>query len=608
MDLLHERHFHKFYWLLSFLVFILVALRCVLVPFAHDEVATFYFYIQPERFIPFYSHPDANGHFLTSLTSWIFFKLFGSEVWSLRIPCMVAFLVLSYSVFRVNKLFRGIFPKIFFSAGFLLSFNFLGFYALCRGYGFSMALLVLALYYFFVYVRYGSFVHFLKFLLFSQLALSANLTLVAVVALLTVIVIFFQVKNGKFFSAKNSLALVLHFLLIYYWVKYAFYLKENGALYYGEGASYWKVTFESLIETIVLKSSYLNIFVVLLFVGMALYWSLRLVKEKTAFLFENNFALSFFCLLALIVGFYLLKMILHVNYPEDRTGLFFYVFFVLSFAFMISEFQVSRQVVFMIIPVLLALHFVLHTNIEVHPWRVYETMPYAFHDILLKEQEASQVPITVGGHRVREFFYGFMNYNSRKKLNHMASPEALQMNCDYALAYSQDQPYYDPYYTELVADKYWGFRLIKRKGKIERRLLFSSSTTQNFAGEQEYYNTYERMDTTFNSENPLLAEFTLSFKESPVPYNAWLVVQVDGENAEVPGVFVRVPLNLIRYNWNGTEKFTTCVVTGNIPTKIKRIVAYMWNIDKKPVSIRMDSFRLYQLFGEGVTKISPAKI
>ena len=34
----------------------------------------------------------------------------------------------------------------------------------------------------------------------------------------------------------------------------------------------------------------------------------------------------------------------------------------------------------------------------------------------------------------------------------------------------------------------------------------------------------------------------------------------------------------------------------------------LWSIDKKSISVRVDSFRLYQLFGEGVTEVSPANI
>ena len=53
MAALNARQFNKLYWLLCGLMLIVVALRCAMVPFAHDEVATFNFYIQPGSFIPF---------------------------------------------------------------------------------------------------------------------------------------------------------------------------------------------------------------------------------------------------------------------------------------------------------------------------------------------------------------------------------------------------------------------------------------------------------------------------------------------------------------------------------------------------------------------------
>ncbi|MBL7933862.1 MAG: hypothetical protein JNL60_18305, partial [Bacteroidia bacterium] len=103
-----EKHFDKYYWAVCVILFIAVVLRCILVPFSHDEVATFYYYIQPENFLPFLSHPDANGHFLMSATAWICFKLFGSSPLSLRIPCIVAFVVLCYAVFRMSKMYYGL--------------------------------------------------------------------------------------------------------------------------------------------------------------------------------------------------------------------------------------------------------------------------------------------------------------------------------------------------------------------------------------------------------------------------------------------------------------------------------------------------------------------
>ncbi len=36
------------------------------------------------------------------------------------------------------------------------------------------------------------------------------------------------------------------------------------------------------------------------------------------------------------MAFYFLKKALQINYPEDRTGVFFYLFFVFSFVFLID--------------------------------------------------------------------------------------------------------------------------------------------------------------------------------------------------------------------------------------------------------------------------------
>lgn len=601
---LNARQFNKFYWALSALVFVLVLLRCAFVPFAHDEVATFNYYIQSGRFIPFYSHVDAMGHFLLSGSAWVAFKLFGSSTLALRLPVLLSFIVLSVAVFKINNLLSGTFPKILLTFSFIFSFHFISFFSLCRGYGLSMAFLLFAVFYFYCYAKHFSFRHLFKFVFFSQLALSANLTLVFVLLITTGILMLLQLKHKMFFKWKNLLLLLLHFGLIAFWVKFAFYLQENGALYYGVGSNYWEVTFKTLLETIALKSDVVNVAALLLLGFMFVYLSVKVRKESFDALLSNNFVLSISTFALLVLAFYLLKKLFNVNYPEDRTGLFFYVFFMLALCFMVNEFNSKLKYVFCLLPLFFATQFVLKANIRVHPWAIYETIPESFFTTLVNEQKKSSKPITIGGHRMREFIFTFLNYNSTDKLNYLTAPEALQMNCDYAIAYKQDKPYYEPYYTELAQENDWGFTLIKRKQAIQKKQLYAAPAPLHFTGKYEYYNVCEFFDTTYALINPLQADLELSFKKVPVRLNAWLVLQIESSTEGEEGIFTRIPLNLVKFDWNGTQHYKMALVSGNVPKRIKRLVCYLWNINTEEIDIDVNAFTLSQLHGEGVTQQS----
>lgn len=598
----------KWFWLLSALLTLLVALRAYLVPFSHDEVATFYFYIQPQRFIPFYSHVDANGHFLTNLTSWISYKLFGSSPFALRLPNIFAFVLLCYATFKISQLLNGIFAKSILFFGFIAAYHFIAFYALCRGYGLSMAFLLWAMYHFFAYVKQHEFKHLALFVLASQLALSANLTLVFVLLICSCILMLFQWQAKSLLQAKTLLLWSAQFLLCAFWIKYAFYLQHNGALYYGSGHSYWQVTFVSLIETIFFKNNYLNILVLALFGVLCVYWLYAYKQHRLRFITHSGFALSFLIFVILVMAFFLLKLLLHVNYPEDRTGLFFYLFFVLALAFKVSEARYLYQKMSVLFPVFVIIHFIWHVNLRVHPWRIYETFPPSFIKTLVEEQKKSPQKITVAGHRLREFIYGFMNYNSGGELNHITSPEALQMNADYAIAYKADAPYYRDFYEVLASENTWDFVLLKRKEAIQRELLFEQTQTTTCNGEAEFYNAFECSDTSFVDQNPLLAEFNIKFNQVPVPFNAWLVLQIDDASPEKANCLVRVPLNLIRKNLHNQSPMCLQVLSGNVPLRAKRVVCYLWNIDKKPIQVQITNFKLYHLNANGIQVLSQAKI
>lgn len=600
-----QTRFNLLYFTAFFLAFIVVLIRCITVPIAHDEVATFYYYVQPGEFFPFHSHVDANGHFLNSLLAWVSYKIFGSSWFALRIPCLFAFGILGYAVYKHCSAIHNLLAKVVLVSAFILSFNILNFYSLCRGYGLSISFLVLSLYYFFNYLKNSKFSYFLRFVLFIQLALCANLTLVFTVLICAGLITLYQIKSKQFFSIKNILVHVSNLGLVYFWVKYAFYLQENGALYYGSGDhSYWVTTFKSLIDTIFFANKIVYMVALLIFAFLLGFWTLQLSRHKLKFLTGSTFALCFLILITLIVAFYLLKLLFNVNYPEDRTGLFFYVLFIFSIAFLLDEYEFKPLMAFSFLPLYFAVHFALNLNFGKHAWGFYETMPQEFFDTLLAEQKKANRLLTIGGHRVLELFFSFYNYNSSEKLNAMVPPEQMSMNCDYYITWKKDEPYYRNYYDELASSKYWNMVLLKRKKEIEREMIVDLKTEKEFKGSDEFYNIYEKPDTTFISKDPVLAEFDLDIKNAPVPFNCFLVLQIDADGQTQ--YFRRASLGWMKLNWNGTSHFKTDILTDSLPLKKCQLAAFLWNIDKKEVNFKLNNFKLYHLKAEGINEVSKA--
>jgi hypothetical protein len=60
--------------------------RAILVPMAHDEIATFYYFVQSGKVSPFLSNIDTNNHFLNSALTWVSYRFFGSSPLALRLP------------------------------------------------------------------------------------------------------------------------------------------------------------------------------------------------------------------------------------------------------------------------------------------------------------------------------------------------------------------------------------------------------------------------------------------------------------------------------------------------------------------------------------------
>jgi hypothetical protein len=603
-----EKHFNKIFWLISAVVFIIISLRAFFIPFSHDEAATFFYYVQSDNYLPYSAHVYTNNHVLNSALTNIIYHLFGSHRFVLRIPNLMAYLIMCYGIYRLFKHLTTISAKLILVIFFLFTFNFLDFFEICRGYGLSFGFITLGSAYLLDYFSGKNFPHIILFSLCWQLALSANLILVVVLTIMLFYVFVFQIRNQLFFNVKNTILQIINLSFLIFWIKFSFFYKEQGMLDYGVGSNYWQVTFKTLILFLFgTNERWIEIISIALFVFIVASAIISFFKKPFSVDSIYNKSVIFsVILITCIMAFYLQKLLLDVNFPEDRTGLFFYLFFVLSLAFAIDTIS-KIQALAMSVSLLLAsvFHFITSVNFTDFTSLYYHTMPKALFDKLTDEYKKTNQLFTIGGHRVRELNYAFLNYRGGSVLNHMDDAEQMTMNCDYYFAMKREKPYYDYFYNEIGYDKKWDRVLLKRKEKITKTDLISvSQLPKNYAGDQEYFEFLRFGDSLINTGNCLEAEVSVNFKKTPKPFNAFLVFSIENEKRETI-YFKRVPLNWLADDLTGETKHFK-ITTGAIPKKGMTGVVFIWNIDKQKVDFNLNNLKINELKGKGVNFTVPA--
>jgi hypothetical protein len=466
-----------------------------------------------------------------------------------------------------------------------------------------MAFLVLGISSLIDYFNTQDFKKLILFYLCMQIAICASLVLLAVIIILTIAVILFQLLQKILLKKSNILVLVIHFSILFFWAKFSLYLKANGVLYLMPGGTYWDITFLSLSDMLTgIHRAWVPFsiaFCIIIIIILAIIGNFAKAKNNIRHVFTPSlfYTLVF---IGLIVAFYAMNLVLNVNYPQNRVGLFFYVFLVLSAAFTIDLFtNIPVKVISYFILVGALFHFILNLNFHKHSVISYETIPERFYTRLLQEQQSSPERITISG--ILEAEYAYSNYRLGEELSTMDDQSReMYMNCDYAIQWKKaHQKNYTPYYDEIDEEKDWNIVLLKRKEKIKRNLLLSIDTLKAVEGNEEFYNLYSIKDTSFKNLNPLLVEFDLAWVKAKAPLNAFLVLQIDSAEGHV-ACYKRIPLNWVRYDWNNVKNQHLCMVSGQLPQRIYRLTCYLWNNEKTDIKFKIDHLLLYQLEGKGV--------
>jgi hypothetical protein len=589
--------------ILSISAFAFTVFRCYHIPLAHDEVATFYYYIQPGSFMPFYAHPDANNHVLNSVLAYFSYRFFGAETWALRLPQCLAIIVYFMVLWQWSKTLHSNASKFLLLALLILPAGLLSLFSLCRGYALSVACFLGIVLYIHKSVLNFSIRNVIITCIWMQLCLASNLSMLYVIAVLSVLLLgglyFFKVP------LRFYIIWLVQMLCILYWYLYAQFLNTKGALYYGAGISFWKTTIVSLMQFIWAQPT-ITWALVCMATLMGLLVFLGIQKKYRLYKKYSFLSLWISIFIAILLCIFFTKVFLAINFPEDRTGLYLYLIFAVIFIYALecnTKAWISNVVV--IFAVIMVLPSWRYMHIYNHPWKLYETFPLRFYNTILNESRKDSLLPVIGGHRVRELIWGFQNYQSGGLLPHMYAPEQFQFLCDWAIAYPQDSVYAAPYYAITDRDCHSGFYLYKRRYPLNRNLLFKSPQQAIPLINQEYYTL---IDTQLSKplQGPLLAEWEFKCSATPVPFDAWVVLEYKGVDKQQL-YYTRVPLALIRHNFNINPEWHSHITAPHI-NGVHQLVLYIWNKSKANAKLYSNSIKLYHLTGHGVDSCSRASL
>ena len=580
-----------FYILLCSFLWIYLILRAIHVPLAHDEISTFHRYVHTGRFMPPGAHPDANNHVLNSALTWIFYSLFGASSFVLRLANLLSAPIFFYFWFRIASQLKHLAIRWIFLLSFICSTYFLEFFALSRGYGMSMALLA------------GGFWHVIRWLqeqkqrdralslIWLTLAVAANLTLVNTLLLVSgaMLAQLFFIKEKRIVGLLAIL--LLGFLPAAVYSLLLLHMKKLGLLYYGNSSGFWQLTVKSLAAVITeSERARYPLYALVLFLLVLVLMLSQIIKSNFRWneLFHTKYLFTIL-LLGNLIAVILSAKLFHANYPEDRTGLYFFPFLVGSVCFLASDYMIkarAQDALWVMTPLLLLpVHFVRNLNLDHSSYYHEDTIPARFFDKVHKDQHTGDYPPSIGGYRQRQLCWYYLNFRTGGTGSSIHFSNYPDTTDEYQITRGKFFPKWQRYYDSLDYEAASDFLLLKRKQAVQLTALDSLLDINTHGTKQdEYFTLMEgRLDSSFGKH--MEWRFDLNLTSSTEPFEAWVVVSLFDKNGQDAG-YEYLALDWLRTHWNKEQtRLLNSLRVSHIEPRAVRYVLYVWNQRKVPYNI-----------------------
>ncbi|TVR39410.1 MAG: hypothetical protein EA392_06605 [Cryomorphaceae bacterium] len=571
------------YLFLVLAIWVYVLIRAALVPIVHDEAATFLHYIQLNQFIPYFAMWDANNHLLNTAFGHFFVNLFSDHTFWLRLPNALTFLIFAYYLQRIcaeipQTLLRWLTLIALLTATFQLDF-----FSQARGYGMGTAFLIAAIYSASRYVKTPTVMQQLKVWFFMTLALLANMSLLNTqIALMGIFAFVLLSRQQKHLPKHGLLLLAIGGGVLLIASLYALKMRAMGLLYTGSLDGFVQVTVFSFARFQFDAASMLLAWLIFAFgLVVCLTLVLRWVQNRLVW---NMGGIIGGLLVLNALGSVLLEMLLNVNYPEERTGLYFLTLTLLATGFAASEgMRWNRRFALLGLPLIyFPLQFLLTLNFCTSQLWFDQHIDRQIYSVVLKEQSAQDTPLRISGGRIHELSWAHLNIINKSQLPLLETKHHPDPGADLVLIHQSSNEPIDFEYTILFTSPCTGFSLIKpKRTQAFETLPDTLSLAAKALGNPTYFNLAEWKVDSIAGECGLL-NFGLSANSMGNPMHVQIVIKA--ENAEGKKLsYEIIPLYWVRKHWKDDELLVHRYY--RFPPGATRAIVYLWNIGENEFEV-----------------------
>lgn len=405
------------------LLFILIAKEAKVLPITHDEVSTIVFSQQSVFDIVTYADPIPNNHILNTLLLKTSMAIFGDHPFTDRIPNVLFFIPYFICSVYIGKL---LFKESWLRICLVLMLNMqpylLDFYSLTRGYGISVSLQLISIYFLFRRWKYGLRNDLLWSIIFGAIAVFANFTLLnyflPLGAFLGVDVLM-RSKSVKYQSSLMDISILLSVSLVLASLCYLPFTKMMATkqfVYWGSNG-FIQDTVLPLLYSLRYGVFYLPweqnqigiLTLVILSLLLAIGVLLSIKKDNNVFFYR------YLALLGIVILYnYIQFVFLAVPFLNARTSLFFIPLVVINVAFALhfikERYTYSGLMLVLFFSAFSVQHLVRGMNVRTTFEWYYDANTYeVLRDIdYIIKTEHIQTPIKLNCHWI---FYPSLNYH-----------------------------------------------------------------------------------------------------------------------------------------------------------------------------------------------------